>query len=141
VVSPPGEVGLLLHMGLRVERLDVARSMEDGYEQTWRVPGRRMEHGHARREVTVGARTDDVVVDREAAFEHDDRLRSGVSMQLRLESRRVADEVVLRPGLGVLVQQPHADVPVVDDRPGRIRGRRCEAVRDDRLAVFHGEQV
>jgi hypothetical protein len=49
-------------------RLLVERTMEDGDEQARLLSGRRVEHGLACGEVTVGAGADDLVADRKAAL-------------------------------------------------------------------------
>jgi hypothetical protein len=87
--------------------------------------------------MTVRTGTDDLIVDRKPAFEDNDRLGSRVAMHFRFETGRVADEVMLRPRSRVLVQKPHPDLAVIDDRPGSVCLDRTETVHDDRLATFH----
>ena len=50
---------------------------------------------------------------------------------------RVPHEVVLFTGEGVLVQQPHPDVPVVDHRTRRPRLERPQVIHDGGLAEPH----
>jgi hypothetical protein len=63
-------------------------------------------HRLARCEMAVPARTDDPAVDGQPPLEHDDRLRGGVAMPAVPETGRVADQVVLGTGVGVLVEEP-----------------------------------
>src|SRR5207253_2006009 len=49
-----------------------------------------------------------------------------------------SDEIVLRPRVRILIEESHADLPVVDDRLSRVGRRRAETIDDDRFAVFHG---
>src|SRR5712692_1752917 len=122
-----------------VDGLHVERSVEHGDEQSGVVSGRGMPHRLSGREMTVCPRTDDLVVDLESAFENHHGVGSCVPMFAGRETGRVPDEVVLLPRTWILMQEPQADLPIVDDglRPSQLHGP--ETIDDDCPTVFHAE--
>ena len=80
------------------------------------------------------------------SVENDDGVGSGVAMLLCAQPHRIADEVVLGAGGGILVEQSQPDRPVIDRRLGLLEVERREAIEEDcgvwchHLALKHQRQ-
>jgi hypothetical protein len=134
--SPAFALGLAKTLSL-VDGLYVEWAMEHNDEQARVVFGGSVPHRFSGWEMTVRPRTDDLVVDLESAFENDDGVGSGVPMQPGLQTSRVPDEIVLRPRVRILIQEPQADLPIVDGELRLAQLDRPEIVDDDRSTVSH----
>jgi hypothetical protein len=67
-------------------------------------------------EVAIGAGMQELSVGLHHSFKQNDRVRGGVAVTLRAKVGRIANQIVLGARFGVLVEQPHSDRPVIDDR-------------------------
>ena len=81
-----------------------------------------MAHHFPGREVSIRSGADDAAVRVELPLQDDDRVRGSVLVRAALEPSWVADQVVLLPAAGILIQQPHAVRLVVDGSGSRGGG-------------------
>ena len=117
--------------------LNIERPMEHNDEQAGNLVCGCVAHRLSGWEMTVRPWPNDLVIDLESAFEENDGVGGRVPMWTGLETGRVPDQIVFRPGFRILVQELQADLSIVDGESRPAQLDRPEIVDDDRSTVSH----
>ena len=92
-----------------------------------------MVHHSAGWKMAVRQRPHDLSIRCQLARQDDDGVRCAVGVSLRLQSTRIADEIVLSARNWILMQQSDSNGPVVDERLRRIQLKIRQLVEEYRL--------